>query len=129
MKKLIAIVFLFLIIGTNSFAEPVNQSETSDKIILESRDIKNGGKNQPRIPARHNEVECFYQDGYLHLTFEYSEGNAILSITDLMDTPHLVRQFSTAMPFSIFIGEPNEPLKIEIKTDFNSYEGVLSRFN
>lgn len=127
MKKFFAFFILFLIAGIGLYAEPTNSPKPRENVVL-GRALALANSNRHRIPARHNEVECFYQDGYLHLAFEYSEGNAILSITDLMDTPHIAQQFSTAMPFSIFIGEPNEPLKIEIKTESHIYTGWINQY-
>ena len=126
MKKFILFIAAFLL-PIVCFAETSNtkQPEKRDKVDLYKYDKDINDKSRHRMPARHNDVECFYEDGYLHLTFEYPEGNATISITDIMDTPCLTQQFSTSTPFTIYIGEPTEPLNIKVTTEANIYIGML----
>lgn len=124
MKKFITFLVLLLFVGISISAEPTTPTKQRKDINLEQISIR-GGKDYHRVPARHNNVECFYEDGYLHLTFEYPEGNATISITDIMDTPCLTQQFSTTVPFTLYIGEPIEPLNIKVTTEANIYTGML----
>lgn len=124
MKKFITFLVLLLFVGISISAEPTTPPKQREKIELHKEDCVHGN-DRHRMPERHNNVECFYEDGYLHLTFEYPEGNATISITDIMDTPCLTQQFSTIVPFTLFIGEPTEPLRIEIITEANVYDGFL----
>lgn len=122
MKHLITILILSFLFSNNIFAEqPRHQN-----IELTNLEKNYGNKNRPRCPARHNEIECFYQDDYLHITFEYPEGNATLSITDFIDTTYLIQQFSTSIPSTIYIGEIDQSLKITLTTESSIYEGILT---
>ena len=125
MKKFITFLVLLLFVGISISAEPTTPPKHREKIELHKEDYAHGN-DRHRMPARHNDVECFYEDGYLHLTFEYPEGNATISITDIMDTPCLTQQFSTSAPFTLYIGELTEAIKIKVVTEANIYTGILN---
>lgn len=126
MKQLSAILILAFSLFSLCIdvkAEPT--TERKDINISKTRDTY-GNNGRPRKPAKNNEIECFYQDGYLHISFECPEGNAILSISDITDTPCLTQPFSSSIPFTIYIGEIEFPMGINITTDSCIYEGILS---
>lgn len=127
MKHIIVFLILFLSIGISISAESAEPSKPNEKIELIKHDRRQGN-HRHRMPARHNEVDCYYQNGFLSLSFEYSEGNATISITDLMETPCFNQQFSTSMPFYLFIGEVDQPLRIEIITESHIYTGCLNQY-
>lgn len=126
MKQLSAILILAFSLFSLCIdvkAEPT--TERKDINISKTRDTY-GNNGRPRKPAKNNEIECFYQDGYLHISFESPESNASIRISDAMDNTLSTSTFSTLSPFTLPINEPAEPLKIEITTsESNTYEGWL----
>lgn len=126
MKLIISILLCILSASIGSYANGNKPKERPIYVELEQTDIRNQSKGRPRCPVKHNEIECFYQNGYLHISFECPEGNAILSISDITDTPCLTQPFSSSVPFTIYIGEIEFPLVINITTDSCIYEGILS---
>lgn len=126
MKHFSAILILVLsmfYLSIDIQAKPTNERQNID---ISKIGDNYGHNNHPRKPAKHNEIECFYQDGIIHISFESPEGNAILSISDITDTPCLTQPFSSSVPFTIYIGEIEFPLVINITTDSCIYEGILS---
>ena len=125
MKQFLVFVVLILVFGFSAAGEPDKPKNPPTPIELICDNLPDNSKDRLRMPTRHDRAKCFYEDGYLHLTFEYPEGNATISITDIMDTPCLTQQFSTFTLFTLYIGEPTEPLNIKVTTEANIYTGML----
>jgi hypothetical protein len=102
-----------------------NDSSFENLIELEPRPNKEKNNDRHRIPARQNDVECYYLDGNLHINFEFPEGDATLNIYDMSGTKCLQQPFSTTTTFIYNIGVVTEHVKIEIETSTNIYEGWL----
>ncbi len=70
------------------------------------------------MPSRQR-ITCVYEDGTLYLEFKYSEGEAVLSVTDLCHGGCTEHVFSTDAPALIYIGAV-EAATIEIYTESGS---------
>lgn len=105
-------------------ASSTKSSESKEKTSIEliQHPIAQG-KDYHRLSIRHNNVDCIYDNGNLHINFEFPEGNAILNIYDMSGTKCLQQPFSTTTTFIYNIGDITEPVKIEIETESNVYEG------
>jgi len=125
MKSFTTIMLCILSISLAASANDNKQKNQSTQVELTKTDDRSLSNGRPRCPARHNEIECFYQDGYLYLTFETPEGYATITISDIMNNKLSTITFSTLSPLTLSIIETAEPLKIEIATENNTYEGWL----
>ena len=121
---LFSLMYVWAIHADSPLVQPT-QSPSNDEYIELTPKSKNrdNDSHRHRAPARQNDVECYYLDGNLHINFEFPEGNAILNIYDMSGTKCLQQPFSTTTTFIYNIGDITEPVKIEIETESNVYEG------
>ncbi|RLT76226.1 hypothetical protein D7V95_09410 [bacterium J10(2018)] len=83
-------------------------------------------RQRPRCPSRQR-IECFYIDGNIYIVFDVPEGNASLSITDLIDNSTYNYNFSTTSSSIIYVGDISHTSQLRIETDYgNVYEGYLT---
>lgn len=81
--------------------------------------------NRPKIGGQRN-VKCYYQDGWLYISFPESEGLA--SLTLRTEEGHLTtwRPFGTWKEYSCYIGEVSSTLRVSVKTTAGyEYSGYL----
>lgn len=129
LKRLITL-FIFSIVVTSAFSDTPSPSDEEDgdddlkEIPVEQKsDDKNNSRH--RMPSLYNPVTCYYHNGLLYVSFEYSDGQAILNLYGLPGYLCDSRSFSTATTFIYHLDSPSEPLRIEIIKGSNCYEGWL----
>ena len=121
MSKLIIISLLCFICSLNLEAEKTE----STQIPMWNKDRHKN--DRPRAPQRHSTVDCFYQDGVITIEFEIPEGDAVLTVTDVVTGDNASTTFNTAMGFNYFIGSEPSTYLLEISTSAgNDYEGYLT---
>ena len=82
---------------------------------------------KPRMPAKAADIECYYCDGIIYVSFEEPEGNATLRVEDLATFDYSVFNFSTSSTLTVNIGEISGTLQLEISTaEGNNYIGYLT---
>lgn len=122
MKKTISAIILALSLYSFCFAgEPLEKTE----VTMLRTPTNHRDKHYPRVPAQAADIECFYLDGYIHITFDEPEGNATLCIYNIADEVYGECTFPTSMPFIYNIGEITESMKIEVTTESATYIGYL----
>ena len=83
-------------------------------------------RQRPRCPSRQR-IECTYIDGNIYIVFDIPEGNASLSITDLIDNSTSNYNFSTTASSIIYVGDIANTSQLKTETDYgNVYEGYLT---
>ncbi len=126
-KTNLILTLTLLLFSISIYAEPY-QGYSNVELRQKEKTYGNGDNciNRPRCPAKHNDIECFYHDSYLYVSFESPEGNATMTISDTMGNILSAISFSTLSPLTIPIVGTEEPLRIEIITyKGNGYEGWL----
>ncbi len=85
----------------------------------------NGNKgNKPKAPSR-QQIEAWYLNGYLTISFLYSEGECEMTVLDLSDQYSYVYSLDSSISTIIYIGEVSN-VEITITTEYgNEYTGYI----
>lgn len=128
MKKFITLLLLLIAPFSISAEIPNESDDDSDYItnIPLDEKTKKDTRDRHRIPAQRNYVECLYTFGNLKITFESSEGCAVINLFNITNRLCFSQEFSTATPFIHNVGITYEPIRIEIVTNLHTYEGWLN---
>ena len=98
-------------------------NERRSAINLSKRDIK----YRPLSLVEHLNAQAYYEDGVIYVQFEYPEGDATFTVTDVVTGDNASTMFNTAMEFNYFIGSETSTYFLEISTsEGNNYEGYLT---
>lgn len=93
------------------------------KINLDTRKIKPKDSSNTA-----DNVTCYYQNGYIHILFNKSEGKAKLSILNLNTHECQTCSFPTFSPFSIYMGTTSSSYEIKIETTQDTYVGYITLY-
>lgn len=127
-------IISFMLILFACMTSVINAEEKKDKEQGQSKYhivfVRTGSdisKDKPRMPAKVSDIECYYCDGIIYVSFEEPEGDATLRIEDIATSDHAVFSFSTSTPFTVNIGEVTGAIQLEISTsEGNNYIGYLT---
>lgn len=130
-KRIITFIMLLFACIVSVSAEEKKDNNTNTEgskyhiiLIRTGSDIS---KDKPRMPAKAADIECYYCDGIIFVSFEEPEGNATLRVEDLASFDYSVFNFSTSSPLTVNIGEISGTLQLEISTtEGNNYIGYLT---
>ncbi len=130
MRSKIAIILsvIFLTFFNSVFAEENLKTRIPDNpdllVLVPSSE---GRKDRPRSPAKAADIECYYYEGYICISFNEPEGNASLLLEDMMTSESATYSFNTSAPFAVYVGEPAGILRLQLSTDEgNTYVGYLT---
>lgn len=121
MKKLLT--FTLIMIGALSNPTYGSIKEYSSETEPEKNPDNN--HDRPELPAQDG-ITCEYDGSYLIIKFENGEGMASMMLSYASDGSEIDRvNFSASSDFVYYIGEINEPVKVEINGAGRYYSDVI----
>lgn len=124
------LMLLFAALSTVMNADDKGSGNTDDKTAQRIPFYQIGKdliKDKPRMPARYADIECYYCDGFIYISFDEPEGNASMTIEDVATAEKGIYTFSTLSPYTINIGEVKGTFRLEISTsEGHTYVGYLT---
>ncbi len=130
-KLITKLMFLVLFIPVFSFADNKENKDEPNWDLLEKYKpisiVHPDSPSKPRMPARYADIECYYCDGFIYISFDEPEGNASMTIEDVATAEKGIYTFSTLSPYTINIGEVKGTFRLEISTsEGHTYVGYLT---
>lgn len=125
MKRILIFGFLLLMLWQGIYCESQNSTYVKKYITIIRRDKNVPGR--PRIPS-HQQIEAYYIDDILSITFGQSEGeaNLVLYLDPLNQDKNLGFTFDSSEPADLNVGILNLPVAFTITTALaNEYEGII----
>ncbi|MBD5287016.1 MAG: hypothetical protein HDS27_05755 [Bacteroides sp.] len=125
-KQLSTSLITLCLFGMTCMADPPGQSQQTPKSpITLGKPNKGVSAGRPKAPDRQT-ITCAYDGEQLHLSFVYSEGIAILSVTDETMTTNLYFIDTSPLEVTVQVGKLSGKVYIEMETELsNIYQGRI----
>lgn len=122
MKQILPLIIFVAVLGSPCAHADGVQTSSKTTVIITSKE--KGNSIRPKAPS-HQFVECTYNGESLDISFEYDEGPACMSVTDMHSGDVQYFYIATDEPSVTYIGHVGVSI-IEITTEAgNIYSGIL----
>lgn len=123
----VSLFCLFIASFGEAYSHPISDNQRSNTSLCGATIVLHGKhktKGRPKAPSKQR-IHCMYENGDIHIRFEFSEGQSQMTVTDLDTGFSCEYQFDSSSETTVHIGTLSSA-RIEVKTaNGNEYEGFL----